>query len=232
MNEPWLVEAPGVSSFRCDGFGGRFFSANESARTLHGQLEHPFKADLFSLGSLDFEEENGRQGSINPLCKASYIQNPYLIAPQFVEGEPGLHVTAFIRASSDGLDADFRLTTISNLKRAALECDCNWASGLFEPRLDILADLDHPKASPGVVVARLNIPAADPVWMYLDVGEHGGWKVHEEDIGTEFLQCDLFKQPLEKGVILVGRFALRRLANEAAVRENLLQWLDKPTASL
>jgi hypothetical protein len=232
MNDPWRAEAPGVFSFQCDGFSGQFFCTPKSAPTLTGQLQRPFEASLFTLGPIDFAEEAGRQESIAPRCKPGYIQNPYLVAPQLVDSAPGLHLTAFIRASDEGLDADFRLTTVSELKRAALECNCAWPSGICEPRPDLLAGLDHPKTSQGIALARLQLSDSDAVWMYWDVGEHGMWRVREEAGGVQRLQCNLFEQPLEKGVILVGRFALRRLSNESAVRENLLRWLDRPTASL
>ena len=84
----------------------------------------------------------------------------------------------------------------------------------------MLRALRRPGLSRGLSVSGLGDMA-----LLLDVGEEGS-----AVFGPAGVECRLFDGFLEKGVIVVGRWAVRPLTDEAALRADLVAWLDAPPA--
>jgi hypothetical protein len=203
-----------------------------SAGGLEGTLERTDDAKslrivmgdwrIGGLGDLQWKVEGtGDAGTTTPIPDVAYIQLPYVVAPFVVNSPVGLRLTAFFRATDAGIDADFRLATIETLDNVSLDVQAEWSQGSFRS-----AGIDLNTRFPGVsagVLTRNEGSAA----LLVDVGEHGEFSPNNE--GAEL---KLFHQSLEKGVILVGRFALRPFTSDAQLQRDVDEWLQHPSASL
>ena len=176
-----------------------------------------------TLGDLQWTlEDGGAKGATVPVPDVAYIQQPYAVAPFVVNSEVGLRLTAFFRATDDGIDADFRLATVETLASVSLDVVCEWPNNGYRA----VAESGNRRRFPGVSAGVVDYGHGKATFL-TDVGEHGEFKASSNGGALK-----LFNQSLEKGVILVGRFALRPSTDPAQIQRDLDAWLDHPTASL
>ena len=160
-------------------------------------------------------------GATAPTRDIPYIQQPYVVAPFIVNSPVGLRLTAFLRATDAGIDVDFRLATVETLSDVSLDLRAEWPVGSFWT-----AGIDLHSSFPGVSAGVLRLHDRS-VSLMGDVGEQGTFTPNKEGATLR-----LFNQSLEKGVILVGRFALRPFTDDAQLQRELDDWLQHPSASL
>lgn len=203
-----------------------------SAGSLEGTLERTDDAKslriaigdwrIGAMGDLHWKVEGtSDDGTTAPVPDVAYIQQPYVVAPFVVNSPVGLRLTAFFRATDAGIDADFRLATIETLDDVSLEVQAVWPQGSFRT-----AGIDLSTRFPGVSAGVLTSKEG-PAALLVDVGEHGSFSQNNQGA-----TLGLFHQSLEKGVILVGRFALRPFTSDAQLQRDLDEWLQHPSASL
>jgi len=179
-----------------------------------------------ALGGLAWRmERDGSTGSVHPLPDVAYIQQPYVVAPFVLETPPEFRLTAFFRATDQGIDGDFRLATVWPVSEVSLELFAEWPAGGYRPIVDFPTS-DRPCDFPGVQAGIVEFGGGSAA-LFTDVGEHG--QLQTTSTGATL---KLFDQSLEKGVILVGRFALRPAVDSLLIKRDLDDWLDHPSASL
>jgi hypothetical protein len=150
----------------------------------------------------------------------AYLQLPYVVAPFAINTPAGIRLTAFFRANEDGVDVDFRLATVATLANVSLELAAEWPA--FQTKLG----WPNARLFPGVSAGVVEYGRGSAV-LLVDVGEHGVFSQTPKGATLK-----LFNQELEKGVILVGRFAIRPFVDESRMKRDLEDWLDHPSASL
>ena len=188
----------------------------KSLRIVMGELR------IGAVGNLDWTlEDGGAEGTTQPIPDVAYLQLPYVVAPFALNTPAGLRLTAFFRANEDGVDVDFRLATIETLAAVSLDVNAEWPAGSFWTAAIVI----HP-TFPGVSAGVLRL-GGRPTALLVDVGEHGKFEPNPQGAALR-----LFHQALEKGVILVGRFALRPFSDDAQLQRDLDEWLAHPSASL
>lgn len=183
----------------------------------HGQC--PVRLEL---GSVRFRDSQGRDWNIPLLASGPYIQEPTLVVPLRLESSAGLEAAARYRGEADGVRIEFRVMTLRPVENLVLEVRCRWETEVRFP-------LDEGGPSERRDHDRWAVALAPPApgelastCLLADVGERGGLEVR----GSE-LRYECFGEPLEKGVILVGRFGLvswpAGLSNEN-LRERYRGW--------
>ncbi|HVJ80272.1 MAG TPA: hypothetical protein VNC50_04305 [Planctomycetia bacterium] len=178
-------------------------------------------------GALAFAPLEGAEQTAPLTAATPYLQEPYVVAPfaPTVDAYEGPRLTGFFRADEAGFDLDFRVTTRDELRAVAL-------AGTLECHAPIeqedLGRLLRGKANPSRGISVWKLP--EGAWLFLDVGEHGEADGRAAPSGS--LSLSFFRQSLERGVILVGRSALRTPADREALAVAVTDWLDKPQASL
>lgn len=185
-------------------------------------------ADVLRLRptSLRFRVEHRADEQVVPIVGSPLIQPPFLITPYEVSSDAGFSLTSFARADSAGLDVDFRLTTTATLEHVALETEWEW-SGASQERLPGPADSTG-ASTRSLRLDRFTFENGEHCAIISDPGEFGRTSIVENRLVVE-----LFGEPLEKGVLLVGRFAIRdgRTRNED-LHATLARWRERPTSSL
>jgi hypothetical protein len=216
MSGAWTT-AERAFRFTAGAIGGTLERAEDakSLRIVMGGLR------IGTLGDLDWTLENdAAQGTTQPIPDVAYLQLPYVVAPFALNTPAGLRLTAFFRATEEGLDADFRLATVETLANVSLELAAEW------PAFRSQREWSNPRLFPGVTAGIVEIGGGSAV-LLIDVGEHGVFSLTPKGATLK-----LFNQALEKGVILVGRFAIRPFVDEQRMKRDLDAWLDHPSASL
>jgi hypothetical protein len=174
-----------------------------------------------ALGDLHWTlEDGGAKGSTQPIADVAYLQLPYVVAPFALNTPAGLRLTAFFRATEDGVDLDFRLATVETLANVSLDLAADW------PAFRSPGEWSNPRLFPGVAAGIVDLGGRS-AGLLIDVGEHGVFSPTPNGATLR-----LFNQGLEKGVILVGRVAIRPFVDEERLRRDLEAWLDHPSASL
>jgi hypothetical protein len=183
--------------------------------------------NIGGLGALSWRmESDGATGSVHPTPDVAYIQQPYVVAPFSLETPPEFRLTGFFRAVDEGVDVDFRLATVWPVAQVTLDLHAEWPAGAYRPLPELTAPANRPYPCPGVAAGVMNLPGTSAAF-FTDVGEHG-----EFVPAATGATLRLFNQSLEKGVILVGRFALRPSTDSDSMNRDLALWLDHPSASL
>jgi len=206
-----------------------------AAGTLSGMLERSAatsslsivlgKLRIGSLGDLSWRlEADGSTGAVHPSPDVAYIQQPYVVAPFVLKTPSEFRLTGFFRANDDGVDVDFRLATVAPVTNVSLELKAQWPAGAYRSLPELTKSRRYP--CPGVAAGVVEFGDGQAA-LFTDVGEHGEFKP-----GANGATLRLFNQSLEKGVILVGRFALRPSTEPARIKQDLNDWLDHPSASL
>lgn len=172
------------------------------------------------FGRIEFHPCGEQPASTQPLPKDFFVQYPYLVCTQDVSSSVGLRTRVRILAEEGGATVDVELETIEPL---------DWVELAGRIRLEGVS-------LPGVTQGRLEQDrirwcelvrqGATIGALLFDLGENG-----YADVATSELSVNWFRQPLEKGVILVGRFAvvIRSEESEEAFRERSQGWLERPT---
>jgi hypothetical protein len=177
------------------------------------------------LGSLSWRmESDDSQGSTDPVPELAYIQQPYVVAPFSLATPSEFRVTGFFRATDEGVDVDFRLATVLPVTNVSLELFAEWNKGAYRPLPELAKSRPYP--CPGLEAGLLDFGGGMAA-LFTDVGEHGVF-----ELTSSGARLRLFNQSLEKGVILVGRFALRPFGDQRRVLRDFNDWLDHPSASL
>jgi hypothetical protein len=183
------------------------------------------KLRIGSLGNLSWRlESDGSAGAVHPMPDVAYLQQPYVVAPFVLETPSEFRLTGFFRATDDGVDVDFRLATVRPVTNVSLELQAEWPASGYQPLPELTRNRPYP--CPGVAVGVVDFGRGKAV-LLTDVGEHGVFTPTSDGATLQ-----LFNQSLEKGVILVGRFALRPSTYLAHIKKDLDDWLDHPSASL
>jgi hypothetical protein len=183
------------------------------------------------VGDLEFSQ-GGVERAVRPTGGSLLVQEPYAIAPQEVASEVGLRLVIGVMVDDDGIMLDARLETIASLDRVSLSMSVHVTgngTGMIEPASSRWPGkslvIDRTEARWMKIGSEGNLSAA----MISDLGE-GGFGVGQRD-GSRW-ELTFFEQPLEKGVILVGRWGLvPRLGDrtEEELREVSARWLARPT---
>lgn len=222
----WKLIENGATS-ESEGFSGRALRAPHGAwPTLVFEGEWGGEWSLV-LGKLSFRPQHSSANEAFPTPSTFLVQEPYLIVPQAVASDVGLRMIVQFLAEPTSITMDVRLETIAPLDNVSLALDLSWGEVTLHPKSEGCKpsaqhfsrkesswfDVIHGEGSVGAVVT--------------DLGE-GGYVEREADSW----RLVMFDQPLEKGVILVGRFGIiRRASNEDLVsfRKNHEKQLERPT---
>lgn len=225
-NGNWKLIENGATS-ESEGFSGRALRATQGAwptLVFEGELGGEWS---LVLGKLAFRPQNFPANEVFPTPSSFLVQEPYLVVPQAIASDVGLRMVVQFLAEPASITMDVRLETIAPLDNVSLALDLSWGEVTLRPKStdgDTSAqhfsrtesswfDVFHGERSVGAVVT--------------DLGE-GGFV--DRQAGTWRLV--MFDQPLEKGVILVGRFGIiRRSPDEDLVsfRKNHEKQLERPT---
>jgi hypothetical protein len=183
------------------------------------------------VGDLEFSQ-GGVERSVHPSGGSLLVQEPYVIAAQEIASDVGLRLIIGVMADEGGIMLDARIETIAPLERVSLSMSLHVTGageGMIEP------------ASSRWPVESLVVDRTEAGWMKLRSGENisaamisdlgeGGFGVGQRN-GRRW-ELTFFEQPLEKGVILVGRWGLvPRLGDQSIedLREVSARWLARPT---
>lgn len=186
--------------FRAGGLEGRVdaLAPKLALDSCHGQ--GPVRLEL---GSVRVRDSQGRDENVPLLASGPYIQEPTLVVPLHLETSAGLEAAARYRGEADGVRIEFRVLTARPVEKLVLEVRCHWETEFRFP-LDEggpAGRRDHDRGAVALAPPAPGEPAT--TCLLADVGERGGLEVR----GSE-LRYECFGEPLEKGVILVGRFGL------------------------
>ena len=183
------------------------------------------------VGDLEFAQGGGER-AVHPVGGSLLVQEPSVIAGQEVASDVGLRLVIGVMADEVGIMLDARLETIAPLDRVSLSMSVHVMGdgmGTIEPESSRWPGkslvIDRTEARWMKVRRGGNLSGA----MISDLGE-GGFAVGQRD-GKRW-ELTFFEQPLEKGVILVGRWGLvPRLGDqpEKELREVSARWLARPT---
>lgn len=228
MKSAWSAAA-GAFSFSAGPLAGRL------VRSLDGDSSC-LELGVIQIGSLReltwILERDGSSGTAYPFPETAYIQQPYvvapyglnMVAPYGVKSSSGFRLTGFFRATDDGVDADFRLATAIPVTNVSLELYAEWSKGNYQPLPELAKNRRYP--CPGAEAGIVDFGGGKAA-LFTDVGEHGVFT--PTNAGATLR---LFNQSLEKGVILVGRFAFRQAVDSDRIKRDFDDWLDHPSASL
>jgi hypothetical protein len=179
------------------------------------------------LGKLDYQPHEGKRHEVFPTPSPFFIQEPYLVAPQAISSDFGLGMVVQFLSEPGSLTMDIRLETIAPLDRVSLGFDVSTNGMKLVPK----SDRDPPNDG------RYSRRQAE--WWDVFKGEvmTGGIVTDLGEGGYAERQGDnwrmvMFDQPLEKGVILVGRLGfIRRHQKESQIsfRQKHKKQLDRPT---
>ena len=178
-----------------------------------------------TLGDLSWELEiDGSKGSVHPTPDVAYIQQPYVVAPFILQTPSEFRLTGFFRATDVGVDVDFRLATVAPVSNVTLDLFAAWPAGGYQALPELTGNRRYP--CPGVAAGIVDFGGGRAA-LVTDVGEHGVFTPTSTGATLR-----LFNQSLEKGVILVGRFALRPSTDLIRIKQDFDDWLEHPSASL
>ena len=145
------------------------------------------------------------------------FESPGIAQLQMLGVQPVGQATGFVEQR--GFGVDLRLTPAQELDRVALPLHLAWSDARTDCAAAV-ARLDRPRLGKGISAGRIGAAA-----LLLDVGEEG-----TANYGPQGVACRLFDAFLEKGVIVVARWAVRPWEGEAALLADLAAWLDAPPA--
>jgi hypothetical protein len=169
---------------------------------------------------------------VRPVGGNIFIQEPFILAPQQITSDVGLRLILGVMADKQGIMMDARLETIAPLERVSLSLSIQ-----LHPDQDCY--IRPPVATwpnDSLVVA-----GTDARWMHVYQGHTlvAGLVCDLGDAGFALgdrhgkrWELTLFEQPLEKGVILVGRWGFvpaPRGVSERELHQAGQKLLDRPT---
>lgn len=180
----------------------------------------PAQSLRLQLGNAIYQPTGGQPTRTMPSPTEYFVQQPYLVAKHGVASSVGLHLKASLLAEANSLILDVEMETIDPLDNVELGGRLAF-TGIATP-----SDAHH------------RVEKAELRWQNLmrgnelvgallfDTGESGF-----AEVTPTGLDLTWFRQPLEKGVILVGRFAVVRRGDEAPeeFQEMYADWLERPT---
>lgn len=220
-----LIENGAVSE--TGGLAGRAVRASQGAwptLVFEGKLGGDWS---LVLGKLSFLPHDLTSNEAFPTPSTFLVQEPYLVVPHAIASDVGLRMVVQFLAEPSAITMDVRLETIAPLDHVSLALDLSWEG----------VDLSPQSKHAGTSSDRFSRKEAS--WfdafkggeciggVVSDLGE-GGYVERE----ANSWRLVMFNQPLEKGVILVGRFGIiGRGSNEDAVsfRQNHEKQLERPT---
>jgi hypothetical protein len=164
-------------------------------------LECPELGVDILLDHVEDDPEVGQTGRSPLVPGTMMIQEPYLVVPHAIESEVGLRVVTQFLAEPGRNTLDLRLETIAPLRSVSVHAHVSLTLARWSSSTDFAIN-----ASPSQAPVWLEIVKAGEVRgaLQMDLGEAGTARILDSDRAD----VTLFDQPLEKGVILVGRFAL------------------------
>lgn len=154
-----------------------------------------------SLGDLWIESDQSNR-ALRPTPSNAYVQEPYLVVPLELADPAGLSATLRIAPKIDRLTIELRLQTVDTLDYLCQHLALDWNDGPLEveTRPTSLGALE------ALAIIGRSIAASGRVWnVFFDVGESGAI----EPVAEQGLDVRCFRQPLEKGVILVARLGIQ-----------------------
>lgn len=125
-----------------------------------------------------------------PIVDETYVAHDSLIARVQFAHQAKLTLIERFQVTETGFTLELRLQTVLPIDFLALETRFHWSSG-WERRAA------HP-----LRLSSANGPTED-IAVHVDVGEEGTLKIEERQASYS-----MFRRPLEKGVILVGRWGI------------------------
>jgi len=209
------------------GLDGRVLRASQGAwptLAFEGELGGAWS---LVLGKLSFRPHHASTNEAVPIPSSFFVQEPFLVVPQAIASDVGLRMVVQFLAEESSITMDVRLETIAPLDNVSLTLDLSWGGvelTLPPTRSDHSSTRFSRKEAAWFDVSKSGQCLGGVV---TDLGE-GGFVERQGDSW----RLVMFDQPLEKGVILVGRFGIiGRSPSENAVsfRQNHEKQLERPT---
>ena len=209
-------------------------SGGLSGRVLHAQqgqwptllVESSLGAGIsLVFGKLSYSPHGEKAKESFPAPTTFLIQEPYLVVPHAIASEVGLRMVVQFLAEPGGLTMDVRLETIAPLDNVSLTLDL----ALTGHHLHTSAAKSHSDRYSRREIEWADVGEGEKLvgGLVTDLGEGG----HAERQGDGW-RLVLFDQPLEKGVILVGRWGIVKRGagvSAASFRQKHQGQLDRPT---
>lgn len=181
-------------------------------------------ADGFALriAEVAWRREDGVEGRAAPQPRGAFLQPPAATAPCAIDEALGLELTVRFIPEPEGILGEFRLQTTAGLEYVTLRVESR-VPGLVGCVLPLAGDVgvepdqDWPAANHGVV----RLQASTSRHVAVDLGE---WGRVATPPGAPGPRWRFFRQPLEKGVILVGRIAIWTRPPPAAIEDAYRNW--------
>ncbi|WP_145261511.1 hypothetical protein [Planctomycetes bacterium Pan216] len=170
-----------------------------------------FAPKLLEIGPISFQTV-AEAVEIQPLAGAAYVQEPTLVIPLRIESPVGLAGTVRFLVGEEGLDVELRLQTVEPITDLTGIIRTYWST--TAPQLPLAGESTVELGPKRGAIALLG--EAERLGIFADLRETGTAMVEESARAIDYR---LFGRPLEKGVVLVGRLALRTIGKEVPVAE-------------
>lgn len=180
-------------------------------------------------GSIFYRPVGESVKTVQPVGTRGLVQEPYLVVPCILPTEVGLRLVSQVLVEPDAVTMDFRIETIAPLDDLSMELTLNVQEGTVHP-------CDSTWTSVAGRLTRRELHALDlrqgnevVATFRTDLGEGGHGELDQDQAKVHIT---FFEQPLEKGVILIGRWGvIRRLPDESEEKFYTRQagWLERRT---
>lgn len=220
VGSDYVFNVPDLSA-KVSNAGGRSTAVN---LTISCTLSSAQSVQL-DLEGIAYAPEHG-QRTATPFIPIEFlVQQPNLVIVNQIASTVGLRMVIQILAETHGLAVDVRMETVAALDEVELFGTLLLNGMSLDPPRFLG---DEPGRGPCGYGLRLGDRPVSAAVLF-DHGE-GGCRPRRTPV-ADALAVSWFGQPLEKGVILVGRFAIIAEAGLQAsmLRETYRHWLDRPT---
>jgi hypothetical protein len=187
------------------------------------------------LGTIRFNDAEDHWYSVLPSSVDTVVQGGRLFLRQLLGTAVGLQMTVQIEAGPGQLELGIAAQTVLGVNRLELELQvfcpaCGTLTAVPSPTRS-----DSPRLPPstGFRVVRLRCGSHRGLVLFAEPGDDALAAVvsaSSQAVGYRRLQYTLFRRPLEKGVVIVGLFALRNDPGTSGdeLWEEYLQWRERP----
>lgn len=201
-----------------------------SRSTVHAHLDNgsPSSPRLLELKDVQIDEESGTSQRYALPANNPYVQGNAAIVPLQIAADVGASASARFLAEDAGLLLEITAQMnrpVSGIQASVL---CRFANARID--LPFVSGGGRKLDRLGASLVKVNQAGAS-LAIFADIGDDGFLELSDNSVGPS-LTYTLFRQPLEKGVILVGRIAVtywNKTWIESELPEIYRAWFERDT---
>lgn len=213
---------------RWDGGGLRGEVVGEKGKSLGARIEVGGSVRI-TWGAIRFRAVGGSEESTLPTVAGLHVQQPYLVVLHEVTSSVGLRLVVQLLAEPGAITMDLRLETVAPLDQVSFAMNLECAELSLRPEEAYWPRTGNEFTRREFHRAELRGGAGVAAGFVTDLGEQGRGVLRDEGKRAELV---MFDQPLEKGVVLIGRWGIVRRPPEmsaATFRQMETEWLGRRT---